>query len=608
MTNPYKKEIPKKKKKTLQDYIFLVLNQLPIIDDLSFVEDVINNIDSTTIKLFKPYFEEASTFYQEHKKFPDIAFIMGRLDCVIPDLSDKPYSPDMIADFKSLLVQESATFQAVQALYEGDTEKAKTFLEFNKGRDTLEKPLFMDDIVDVYDKFSQNITGLTTGCSDVDDVIRILGNGTLTTVAGGPGDGKALSLTTNVLTDKGYMPMGSLKVGQLVVGSDGELYPITGVHPQGVLQEFRVIFDDATHISCCKDHLWEVSIPDVFTQKILTTMDLFLLKRDIIKQVRNPQLKDNITRDSHKTILGVRALHSWIEMQCISVASPDHLYIVDNYTLTHNTTYGVSILYNNLVQKKNMILFNFEITARDSLFNIVSREALELGLTLPAGVLKKGVATDDEKTYLKQAQQSFLNRPDLGKYVIINPSMMNEVTPAEAARIIKHYNKEWEADGGVHGFVWDYLQLMKGYMLQGIRDEKERMNFWTRFLATLCVALDIPGVLLSQMSREGRKKFVRSGEGDLSFLSEANELERSSSVVIELYSTESNRLGSTMNISIPKHRNGATHVPIMSVYANFPQFKVGQANFNNIFTLDSFNKISNAPDTGGNSFTDFLFN
>ena len=60
--------------------------------------------------------------------------------------------------------------------------------------------------------------------------------------------GRAQPVDTLVLTPEGAVPIGSLEVGDLVVGSDGRPTPVLGVYPQGRKEVFRVTAQDgASH-------------------------------------------------------------------------------------------------------------------------------------------------------------------------------------------------------------------------------------------------------------------------------------------------------------------------------------------------------------------------
>ena len=71
--------------------------------------------------------------------------------------------------------------------------------------------------------------------------------------------GRAQPLDTLVLTPDGFEPIGSLRVGDLVIGSDGRPTPVLGVYPQGSKEVFRVRSQDGAETLCCGEHLWLVT-------------------------------------------------------------------------------------------------------------------------------------------------------------------------------------------------------------------------------------------------------------------------------------------------------------------------------------------------------------
>jgi phosphate starvation-inducible PhoH-like protein len=74
--------------------------------------------------------------------------------------------------------------------------------------------------------------------------------------------GRAQPLTSQVLTPFGYRPMGSLQVGDYVVGSDGRPTRVLGVYPQGAKPVYRVVMSDGSSTRCCGEHLWSVRLRD----------------------------------------------------------------------------------------------------------------------------------------------------------------------------------------------------------------------------------------------------------------------------------------------------------------------------------------------------------
>ena len=74
--------------------------------------------------------------------------------------------------------------------------------------------------------------------------------------------GRAQPLSSSVLTPDGFRPIGSLRVGDLVTGSDGRPTPVIGVYPQGLKKVFRVRAQDGASTLCCGEHLWHVFTPE----------------------------------------------------------------------------------------------------------------------------------------------------------------------------------------------------------------------------------------------------------------------------------------------------------------------------------------------------------
>ena len=74
--------------------------------------------------------------------------------------------------------------------------------------------------------------------------------------------GRAQPYFSRVLTPSGFRPIGSLAVGDLVIGSDGRPTRVLGVYPQGRKQVFRVRAQDGASTLCCAEHLWAVVTRD----------------------------------------------------------------------------------------------------------------------------------------------------------------------------------------------------------------------------------------------------------------------------------------------------------------------------------------------------------
>jgi phosphate starvation-inducible protein PhoH and related proteins len=70
--------------------------------------------------------------------------------------------------------------------------------------------------------------------------------------------GRAQPLQSGVLTPSGFRPIGSLEVGDFVIGSNGSPTPVIGVYPQGRKEVVRLRSQDGASALCCTEHLWHV--------------------------------------------------------------------------------------------------------------------------------------------------------------------------------------------------------------------------------------------------------------------------------------------------------------------------------------------------------------
>ena len=115
----------------------------------------------------------------------------------------------------------------------------------------------LDRLESLYDR-GESITGVPTGYIDLDERLSGLQPSSLIIVGARPSMGKAQPVDTPVLTPGGWRAIGSLAVGDRVIGGDGRPTPVAGVFPQGRLPVYRVVLSDGTSTRASADHLWLV--------------------------------------------------------------------------------------------------------------------------------------------------------------------------------------------------------------------------------------------------------------------------------------------------------------------------------------------------------------
>ena len=80
-------------------------------------------------------------------------------------------------------------------------------------------------------------------------------------IGGKSGVGKEQPLSEPILSESGWVTMGSIKVGDRIFGRDGKLCNVTGIFPQGIKKVYKVSFSDGTSTRCGEEHLWKVFTP-----------------------------------------------------------------------------------------------------------------------------------------------------------------------------------------------------------------------------------------------------------------------------------------------------------------------------------------------------------
>lgn len=72
------------------------------------------------------------------------------------------------------------------------------------------------------------------------------------------GSGKAMPLDTLVKIPGGWKRIGDLKIGDPVVGPQGNIATVTGVYPQGLTDVYQFILEDGRTVESHPEHLWQI--------------------------------------------------------------------------------------------------------------------------------------------------------------------------------------------------------------------------------------------------------------------------------------------------------------------------------------------------------------
>lgn len=225
--------------------------------------------------------------------------------------------------------------------------------------------------------------GTPTGSDILDSAIAGWRPGVIV-VTGDTGAGKAQPVDEIVLTPSGFVPIGSIKVGDEVITVTGQPTRVLGVFPQGERDVVKVRFSDGAEVRCDTDHLWTVCLsvllpPDRRWRTVKASEIPALLVNPLTsrpRRVRVPMLGQEYPRqhglmpDTKRRIVAVEPAGR-AECVCIAVEHPSQLYVTRDYVVTHNTTFLTWALWNLATRGHPVAITSFEQTPAGSVQKVL---------------------------------------------------------------------------------------------------------------------------------------------------------------------------------------------------------------------------------------------
>ena len=174
-------------------------------------------------------------------------------------------------------------------------------------------------------------------------------------VVGGGGilaAGKQQPLDSKVLTPSGFVEMRDIKVGSKVVTPFDGIANVTAIFPQGIKDVYEFVLSDGRKCECGLEHLWTVFTeypksvcPQNEIEGSITVQTKYLIEnmaKGKTYYVPNAILEDkkypfSYTRNEIATRIEYIKKVRRAECQCILVDDDKHLYITDDFIVTHNS-------------------------------------------------------------------------------------------------------------------------------------------------------------------------------------------------------------------------------------------------------------------------------
>ena len=165
----------------------------------------------------------------------------------------------------------------------------------------------------------------------------------------------------------------------------------------------------------------------------------------------------------------------------------NHLFLLEDMTVTHNTAFVLSALRNAAVDFGHSVaIFSLEMSSIQLVNRLISAEA-----ELESEKIKKGNLREDEwqQLYAKTSR-------------LTEASIFIDDTPALSIRELRSKCRRLKAQNNIELIIIDYLQLMTGDASRtGGGNREQEIASISRALKNIAKELSVPVIALSQLSR-----------------------------------------------------------------------------------------------------------
>ncbi len=324
----------------------------------------------------------------------------------------------------------------------------------------------------------EGMVGVPTGFADLDSLTNGLHPGQMIVIAARPAVGKALALDTPLPTPTGWTTMGSVAVGDDLIGADGR--PTRVVAATEVLEGrpcYEVHFSDGSVIVADAQHQW--SVHRSVGPAIRTTEELRAdLQSDVVQIA---PVRGDV--EFHK-VSEVRPVAS-VPVRCVEVSNDDHLYLAGRSMIpTHNSTLGLDIARAASIKHGlASVIFSLEMGRNEIAMRLLSAEA-----RVPLQKMRKGNMDDADWTRFARTMGAINEAP---LYIDDSPNMSLMEIRSKCRRLKQRADLKL--------VIVDYLQLMTSG--KKVESRQQEVSEFSRALKLLAKEIEVPVIALSQLNR-----------------------------------------------------------------------------------------------------------
>jgi len=266
-----------------------LVNQLVI--NKEFARSIIDVLDSKYFdnQYFKIIVQMIKEYYKKYESVPSFETLDQLTRSEITSDTARKVVQDTLIQIKDssldghqFVIEKALKFCKQQELQKVMTKAQKIidkgdFESYDQLEEMVNKALQVGEIdegeQDVFSNLDEVLDDdyrhpIPIGIPGIDNLLKGgLAKGELGVILAPTGVGKSLPNSEPVLTPNGWVKMGDIKLGDKIIGSDGNEQYVIGVYPQGVRSIYKVEFTDDTFVNCDEEHLWSVNTLNMRTAK-----------------------------------------------------------------------------------------------------------------------------------------------------------------------------------------------------------------------------------------------------------------------------------------------------------------------------------------------------
>lgn len=280
---------------------------------------------------------------------------------------------------------------------------------------------------------------------------------------------------------------------------------------------------------------------------------------------------------------------------------PGDIITIAGYTGSMKTTLSANLAYNAITKGKNVLYLSLEVSKEDLTFGLLSRHSLVSG--------EESITRKDIKEFANKHKEKFKKLVDSyteleGKIRIIDEKDITTYSTTAFNDVIEKVNEELVEKTGkkIDIIILDHIQLLKFNDSKSAMDNPYLLiNYYTSYFREKAAREGYAVILVSQTSRTGYEYAVKhNGQYLETGLAEANELERASTCIVTVFTTEGGKGSNEITVQLLKNRFGEKMDKPSQATLLAPYFMVGNgvsletekagAVFNNTDISDLFKK------------------